>query len=112
MFLCNLFIDLANQIVNLPFHWAYNHLWVKQSGGAYNLFCTQQLMLFLIDIGRGGHKQHLVNLTFKLPKIQRAVIFCRWEAEPVIHQSGLPGLVPCIHAPHLRDCNMGLVHNN
>ena len=69
-------------------------------------------MLFFIHIRRCGDKQHLVDLAFKLLKVERTVIQCRWQPESVIHQSHFSGAVARIHSAHLRHRDMGLVNDD
>ena len=51
-------------------------------------------------------------MLFKFGKIQRTVIQSRWQPEAIIYQCLLTASVSCIHSSHLRNRNVGLVHNH
>ena len=108
----HLFVDLADQVVDLPFHRAHGNFRIEQPCRADHLLCAQQLMIFLIWTGRSGYKQDLIYLTLKFFKIQGAVVLRRRESETVIHQRSLPGLVPMVHPSDLRDRLVGLIDHH
>ena len=113
IFLGDLFVDLADQIIDLSLDRTYRHLRIKKSCRPDHLLCPQEFVFFLIRSRRSRYKQDLINLTLKFFKIQGTVILRRRQTEPVIHQRTLSRLVAVVHASDLRDRLVGLVdHHN
>ena len=104
--------DLSDQIVDLSLHGPDRHLRIQKPGGTDDLLHPVQLMRRLVLGRRGGHEQHLIDVGFKLFKIQRPVVQRGGQPEAVVHQRGLPGTVSREHAADLRDRHMGLVHDD
>ena len=107
-----LFVDLTDQIIDLALDWPYLNLRVKKSRRTQQLFRTKQLMIRLIIARRCRNKHHLIDTLLKFFKIQRTVIQRRRQAETIFYQRPLSRLVTGIHTTHLRQRDMGLVHND
>ena len=107
-----LLIYLPDQIIDLPLYRPDRDLRIQKSGRTNDLLRSKQFVFLFINIRSCRYKQHLINLTLKLFKVKWSVIQCRRQAEAVIDQCGLSGTVSGIHAPHLRNRDMGLIHND
>ena len=104
--------DLSHQIIDLPLHGTHRHLRIQQPRRTDDLLHPVQLMRRFILGRRSGYEQHLINMGFKLLKIQRPVVQRRRKPEAVLHQRVLSGTVPREHAADLRDRHMGLIHDD
>ena len=112
MMLCDLLVDLSDQVIDLSLYRAHLYFRIQQTCGTNDLLCPQQFMLLLI-IGRsGGYEHHLVDMRLEFLKVQRSIIQCRGQTETVVHQCLLSRAVPGIHTADLWDRHMGLVHDD
>ena len=67
-------VDLADQIVDLPFNRADEDLRVKKSRGADELLGNVGRVLALVVAGRCRDEDRLMNLGFELIEFERSVI--------------------------------------
>ena len=107
-----LFVDLADEIVDLPFHRPDHYLGIQKPGGADDLLGPEHLVLRLVLVRRRGDKEHLVDAGLELLKRQGPVVQGAGKAEAVLHQIHLPRQVPVEHAADLGDGDMALVHDD
>ena len=105
-------VDLADQVINLAGHGAHTDRRIQQAGGTDDLLNTQQLMILLIRARGCRDEQDLVNLILELFELQRPVILRAWQAESIVHQRVLAGLVSIVHGAKLRQCHMGFIDND
>ena len=103
-------IDLADQVVDLPFYGANEDFRVQQARGPDDLLHHLARPLPLVVAGGGGDIDPLVDSVGKLLKLQRPVVKGRGQAEAVVHQGLLSGPVPPVHGPHLRQGHMAFIH--
>ena len=106
------FVDLADQVIHLSCNRTDIDRRIQKSGRTDDLFRAQQFMLLFIGTGGCGNEHDLVDLVLELLKLQRTVVFRAGKPEPVIHQSGLAGLVSVVHGAKLRQCHVGLVDDD
>ena len=103
--------DLFHQVVHLVLGGAYLDGRVQQAGGADNLFYHQALGLLQFVIGRGGaHVDGLAGDGFKLVKGEGAVVAGGGEAEAVLYQGFLAGVVSAVHSADLGEGYVALVY--
>ena len=69
MLFVDLLIHLRDQIVDLSLHRTHVDLRIQKSRGTDDLLRAQKLMLRLVNRGRRGHKQHLIDLALKLAEV-------------------------------------------
>ncbi len=103
-------MNFRKQIINLPFHWAYADVRIKQSGRTNQLFRNPRRYLPLKVSGRGTGENNLVHMAVEFLKIERPVIIGAGKAEAVINQALLPRVVPAEHAVNLRQGNVGFIN--
>ena len=65
----------------------------------------------LVGTGRGAHVDHLAHVVLELLEGERPVVQRRWQPEAEVDQDLLAGPVVLVHAVHLRDRDVALVHD-
>ena len=103
-------VDLPNEIVDLPRHGAHFDSRIEQTRGTDDLLHDLVGVVALIVRRGGGDIDRLPHPLLKLREFERAVVKRARQAEAVLHQIFLAGAVAVIHRPHLRQCDMALVH--
>ena len=102
--------DLRRQVVDLAGDGAHLHPGVQQSRGADDLLHHLAGVGLFILAGGGGDVHRLGKPLLKLLKPQGAVIEGAGQAEAVLHQALLAGVVAVIHGPDLGQGDVALVH--
>ena len=109
--LLNLFVDLAEQVVNLALNRAHRDLRIQEAGRAYQLLRAEQFMLRLVAVRRRRDKEHLIHALLEFREVQRAVVHGTRQAEAVLYERRLSRKVAVEHAADLRNRDMALVDN-
>ena len=103
-------MDLRHQIVDLTGDGAYLHPGVQQTRGADDLL-HHLIGVGLFEVSGGGGDIHrLMEPLLEFLELQGAVIKGAGQAEAVLHQTLLAGMVTVVHGPHLGQRHMALVH--
>ena len=106
----NLFVDFADQIVDLSLNRPDQNLRIQQTGRANDLFHDLSGPFPFIFPWCGRNINPLMDPIRKLVKLQRPVIKSGGKAEAVFHQRLFPGPVAAIHGADLRQRHMALIH--
>src|SRR5262249_18089494 len=109
--LCDAFANLHQQVIDLPFGWAYTDLWVDKAGWADDLFDDGIAMLIFVGTRSRGDEERLVDLPLEFCECQWSIFHGRRQAEAVINKHLLARTVASKHSTHLRQHDMGLVHD-
>ena len=102
--------NLRRQVVDLACDGAHLHPGVKEARGADDLLHHLAGVGLFILAGGGGDVHRLGKPLLKLLEPQGAVIEGAGQAEAVLHQALLAGVVAVIHGPHLGQRDVALVH--
>ena len=103
-------VDLLHQVVDLSHHGTYLHAGIQQTRGADHLLHDLVGLLLFEVARRGGHIHRLGEPLLELLEFQRAVVKGTGQAEAVVHQALLAGVVAVVHGAHLRQRHVALVH--
>ena len=94
-------VYLRHQVVDLTQHRTDLHSGVQQAGRSDDLLHDLvRLLLFKVP-GGGGDEHRLMKALLELLELQGAVIKGAGQAEAVVHQALLAGMVAVVHGPHL-----------
>ena len=102
--------DLVHQVVDLAGDRPDLHLGIQQARGADHLLHHLVRPLPLIGAGRCRDKHRLADPLLELLELQRSVVVRTGQAEAVLHQGVLPGMVAVVHGPDLGQGHVALVH--
>ena len=105
-------VDLAQEVVDLPVRRTDIDLRIDEARRPDDLLHRDGRSLELIGTGRRGDEDRLVEPILELLERQRPVVERARQAEAVLHQDVLAGLVAEEHAPGLGDRHVGLVHEH
>ena len=104
--------DLSEQIVHLTRGGPHLHHRIEHPGGADHLLSHLTAAHLHLPIPRGGGDEHcLPRLLPELGPLQRPVVRCAGQAEAVLDQHLLAGLVAVVHRLQLRAGDVALVHD-
>ena len=103
-------VDLAQQVLDLPFHRLDDDTRVQQARGADDLFHDLCGLCAFKIAGRGRNEHRLVQLRLKLLEFERAVVKCRRQAEAEVHKAFFAGVIAAVHGAQLGQHHMALVH--
>src|SRR5215831_13684404 len=71
--LCDAFANLRQQVIDLPFGWAYTDLWVDKAGWADDLFDDGIAMLIFVGTRSRGDEERLVDLPLEFCECQWSI---------------------------------------
>ena len=94
-------VYLRHQVVDLTQHRTDLHSGVQQAGRPDDLFHDLVRLLLFKVAGGGGDEHRLGEALLELLELQGAVIKGAGQAEAVVHQALLAGMVAVVHGPHL-----------
>ena len=103
-------MDLGDEIVDLSLDGAHVDLRVGETRRADDLLGDLARARALVLAGCGGNIYDLIYPLLEFLKLQRAVIERRRQAEAILHQRFLAGVVAAVHGPHLWQGDMALIH--
>ena len=94
-------VYLRHQVVDLTQHRTDLHSGVQQAGRPDDLFHDLVRLLLFKVAGGGGDEHRLGEALLELLELQRSVVVRTGQAEGVLHQGVLPGMIAVVHGPHL-----------
>ncbi len=101
---------LFHKVVHLPLHRAHLDGRIQQPGRTHNLFYHKAFRLLEFVVGRSGaHIYHLPRKGLELLELQRTVVGRCGQAEAVLHQHALAGMVAAVHRANLRQRHVTLI---
>ena len=103
-------VYLRHKVVYLPDNGAHLHPWVEKPRGADDLLHDLIGLLPLKLAGGGGDEHRLRKASLELLEFQWSVVEGAGQAEAVVHQTLLAGVVAVVHGAYLRQRDMALVH--
>ena len=105
-------MDFTEQVIHLPFNGPHFDAWIQKAGGTDNLLCQVRLYPHFIGPRRGGYINNLVDSFRKFIKGQGPVVQGAGQAEAIVHQGALSGLVAVVHGPELGHRYMGFIDHD
>ena len=105
-------MDFSQQVIHLSFNGTHFDTGVQKTGRTDNLLCQICLYPHFIGSRRSRYVNNLVNPLREFIKSQRPVIQGAGQAETVVYQRALSGLVAVVHGPELGHCHMGFINHN
>ncbi len=105
-------MDLADQVVDLPFGLAHFDNRVEQAGRTDDLFHHRRAVLDLVRSRSRRDIDQLIGFLFELVELQRTVVERRRQTESVIDQHVLARLVAVVHGADLRQRHVGFVDHD
>ena len=104
--------DFAEQIIHLALGGTHLHDRIEHAGGANHLLHDLALALGHLPGARSGaNKDRLLGLLPELIALERPVIGGRGQAEAVLNQHLLAGLVAVVHGLQLGAGDMAFIHH-
>jgi hypothetical protein len=103
--------DFAQQVIHLPFGGAHFHFGVQHAGGANHLAHNFGRMFQLKRSGGGAGENGLIDALAELVEVERPVIQGAGQAEAVINQGLFAAAVAGVHAAHLGQGHVALIHH-
>ena len=102
---------LADEVVDLPADGPYVYLGVEKARGADDLLHGLGAHALLEVAGRGAHEHELRDARLELVEAKRAVVQGARQAEAVLDERDLARAVALVHAAHLGQRHVRLVHD-
>ena len=104
--------DLPKQIIHLAVGGPHLHDRIEHPGGPDHLLSHLIAAYLQLPVPRRGtHKHGLAGLRPKLFPLQRAIVRCTGQAEAMVNQNFLAGLVAVVHRLQLGAGHMAFIHD-
>src|SRR5438270_16904 len=103
-------VQLGEEVVDLSLGLAHLDLRIDESGRPDDLLDDVRGVLELVGPRRRRNVDGLIETLLELRERQRTVVERARQPETVVDQNFLARAVPEVHATHLRDRDVGLVH--